>query len=298
MAFNDLLKKANPILIVKEITDFYVRKNFQTLQTYFATENQFLGFKFFEIVFNEAVTNAKIAHGLTTTPKDIVVTKIIGSGTVRFNHGKFTAKEMDISTTGSAKIRFYVGTYWNYETKEEDPADAFTDYRAESLVKEVVSTSTVSAMPSGIILPFGGSAAPSGYLFCDGAEISRTKYPDLFSAIGTAFGVGDGLTTFNAPDFRGRFLRGVDGGVGRDPDRAARTAMNTGGNTGDNIGSVQTDELKSHNHILLTGRGSFSVAGGFFTLYPENNPDNSKIVNAGGNETRPINAYVNYIIKT
>lgn len=63
-------------------------------------------------------------------------------------------------------------------------------------------------IPSGVVFPFAGSTAPYGYLVCDGRAISRTDYADLFMAIGTTYGIGDGATTFNLPDYRGSFLRG------------------------------------------------------------------------------------------
>lgn len=63
------------------------------------------------------------------------------------------------------------------------------------------------------------NTAPSGWLICDGSAVSRSTYADLFLAIGTAYGSGDGTTTFNIPDYRGRFMRGFDAGAGRDPGR-------------------------------------------------------------------------------
>lgn len=70
-------------------------------------------------------------------------------------------------------------------------------------------------IPAGVMLQYGGSAAPTGWLLCYGQAVSRTTYADLFAAIGTAFGVGDGSTTFNLPDARGRVLAGKDdmGGI-------------------------------------------------------------------------------------
>ncbi len=102
--------------------------------------------------------------------------------------------------------------------------------------------------PSGAILAFGGSAAPDGWLICDGSAVSRTQYPSLFAAIGVAHGSGDGATTFNLPDYQGRFLRGVDHGAGRDPDAATRTAASPGGNVGDAVGSLEDDAYASHTH--------------------------------------------------
>src|SRR6185312_6488781 len=86
--------------------------------------------------------------------------------------------------------------------------------------------------------------------------VSRTSYPALFAAIGVAHGGGDGVTTFNLPDYQGRFLRGVDNGAKRDPGAGQRLAPQAGnaavtggfGNDGDKVGSVQGDSFAAHNH--------------------------------------------------
>ena len=116
-------------------------------------------------------------------------------------------------------------------------------------------------MPSGVILPFGGSTAPTGWLVCDGSAISRTTYANLFAAIGTSHGYGDNSTTFNLPDFRGRFMRGVDGTAGRDPDKATRTAAATGGNTGNNVGSIQTNATAKNGLSATAGTVTTTVNG-------------------------------------
>lgn len=61
---------------------------------------------------------------------------------------------------------------------------------------------------TGTVLPFAGSAAPTGWLFCHGQAVSRATYAELFGKIGTTYGVGDGSTTFNLPDTRDEFIRG------------------------------------------------------------------------------------------
>lgn len=76
-----------------------------------------------------------------------------------------------------------------------------------------------SASPGQVIM-WGGSTPATGYLEMDGSAISRTTYADLFAAIGTTFGAGDGSTTFNLPDARGEFIRGWDNGRGIDSGRA------------------------------------------------------------------------------
>lgn len=157
-----------------------------------------------------------------------------------------------------------------------------------------------SFVPTGSSLPFWGASAPVGYLLCDGSAVSRTTYSALFGVIGVNCGSGDGTTTFNLPDTRGFFLRGVDHGAGRDPNAASRSAMNSGGNTGDNVGSVQGYILESHNHfVAATGNTGQVAAGSFSVIQSTETLKASGLIQAtGGSETRPINAYCNYIIKT
>ncbi len=166
---------------------------------------------------------------------------------------------------------------------------------AQITLIQLVTAVQQALNPAGVILPYGGTSAPGGYLLCDGSSYLRADYPALYAAIGTAFGAADG-THFNVPDTRGRFLRGTDGATARDPDAASRTAMNAGGNVGDNIGSIQNDAFESHSHTYsLTSGGGGAVqaqgvnSAGITTV---------STAAAGGNETRPINAYVNFIIKT
>lgn len=113
---------------------------------------------------------------------------------------------------------------------------------------QIASITASSVVPAGAILPFGGASAPSGFLLCDGSQVLRSTYSTLYGVVGNAFGSGNGTTTFHLPDLRGRFVRGVDGAAGRDPDSSSRTASNSGGNTGNAIGTLQGEQLKSHNH--------------------------------------------------
>lgn len=154
--------------------------------------------------------------------------------------------------------------------------------------------------PTGAIIPFGGSAAPSGYLECDGTAKSRTTYADLYAVIGDNFGEGNGSTTFNLPDGRGMFLRGHDNGAGNDPDAGTRTAQATGGNTGDSVGSVQAEAMLAHTHAYTAMNSNTykfdSDVSGAHNLYYSRGGQTSG--SAGGNETRPINLSTMFIIKT
>lgn len=155
--------------------------------------------------------------------------------------------------------------------------------------------------PPGTISAFGGTNIPGGWLLCDGRAASSAQYPRLYAAIGTSWGAGSGGTdNFNLPDLRGRFLRGVDGLAGNDPDRTSRTAPNPGGNSGNAVGSLQADELKSHHHLIKnTGTAGANYSAAVRTDVAANISitDYDVIQPTGGAETRPKNAYVNYIIK-
>src|ERR1700690_4418854 len=127
----------------------------------------------------------------------------------------------------------------------------FRDPVSESMIQKFGRTANFLLdhypMPPGAIHSYAGTLAsvPPGLLVCDGLPYSRTTYANLFTAIGTYWGAGDTLTTFNVPDLRGYFLRGVDqtarGSAGRDPDTLTRTPMGTG--TVHDPGSVQADNF-------------------------------------------------------
>lgn len=172
-----------------------------------------------------------------------------------------------------------------------------------------------SVIPPGTIMAyagdigFGGSRpVPVGWLLCDGTEKIRADYERLFHAIGDLWGAGNGSTTFNVPDLRSYFLRGVDAGAIRDPGLAGRTAHGT--NRVDAPGSSQLDQLTHHTHDAPPGN-AYVVTGGFHanTLPGYSSGPGLAFVGKGGaissdarnqkagEETRPMNVYVNYIIK-
>jgi microcystin-dependent protein len=93
-----------------------------------------------------------------------------------------------------------------------------------AVILSKLSTALQQALvPAGTILAYGGAAAPSGYLLCYGQAVSRSTYSDLFAIIGTAFGVGNGTTTFNLPDLRGRVPVGNDAMGGTAANRSQRS---------------------------------------------------------------------------
>ena len=158
--------------------------------------------------------------------------------------------------------------------------------KGSALTHAEMDTNLGYLVPSGAVLAFAMNSAPAGWLECSGQAISRTSYADLFAAIGTTYGAGNGSTTFNLPNLRGEFIRGLDNGRGVD---AGRT-----------IGSSQADMVGPHNHTLNNGDlvrrnvGPYNTASGgagyadIFDITVNNN---------SGTETRPRNIAMMYCIK-
>ncbi len=171
------------------------------------------------------------------------------------------------------------------KTFSSPPKSAVAASDASELVRKgELDAAVVSlTLPAGVITPFAGSVAPSGWLMCDGQVVSRLTYAALFAAIGTTYGPGNGYTTFKLPDLRGEFIRGLDAGRGVDAGRW--------------LGSWQADEFRSHNHTFNfrnvtnnSGSGGIDDAGGAGAVYDTHY--------SGGSETRPRNVALPYIIKT
>lgn len=160
-------------------------------------------------------------------------------------------------------------------------------------------------VPTGAILAYGGRYAHPGYLLCDGSVVSRETYVDLYVAIGTYWGYGNGSTTFNVPDLRGRFLRMGSYGIGRDPDVGSRTPCNLGGAGGAAIGSVQGHAFAYHVHYLQRPVWHGSANNGDSTQWGWSSAADVTSWGMGydtdtrgqSSETRPINANVTFEIK-
>lgn len=229
-----------------------------------------------------------------------------GSNTVKFRKGGTSSDYTDADITTGDYIMFN----FSVPVVETEQATTQTAIRSSQVID-----------PIGTIIPVAGEC-PAGTLDTDGSAVSRTTYAKLFAKIGETHGEGDGSTTFHLPDYRGRFLRGVDDGAGNDPDAASRTAMNTGGATGDNVGSVQGDATArpnsnfggttqsagahKHNYLRASTAGSsadFLASGSPYAATSSNAIETGGshqhpfvVTDGGDNETRPKNAYVKFCI--
>lgn len=108
------------------------------------------------------------------------------------------------------------------------------------LLNKLATAVQQSLLPVGTFLSYGGTSAPSGYLLCDGSAVSRSTYSSLYAVLGTAYGVGDGSTTFNLPDFRGRVPVGNDamGGSAANVLQRSTTLTTTSGSASATVASA------------------------------------------------------------
>ena len=174
-------------------------------------------------------------------------------------------------------------------------------YRPDTLNYGCISTSksgefsvgdannkAVPVMPVGCVIPFAGAAAPTGWLLCQGQAISRTTYAQLFSVIGTTYGSGDGSTTFNLPDMRGRVAVGSDANLG-----AAAGVQSV---------SLTAAQNGPHNHTtLIDYKNLMGTQEGSNSFQVRQEPAGAVTTGSSGNgaahENRQPSLYLNQIIK-
>ena len=168
--------------------------------------------------------------------------------------------------------------------------------------------------PVGTIMAFAGpvSSIPqgTGWVLCDGRELSAAEFPELYAALGSAWGRGRDSGSFRIPDLRGRFLRGVNydaPGDLRDPDRDHRGISGPGGNAGNEVGSLQEDAAGPHVHAISGVADAIGQGQGaeWIRFHANKVPDETApilsntglIQPPGAAETRPRNVYVNWIVR-
>ncbi len=163
---------------------------------------------------------------------------------------------------------------------------------------DVPSTGVAATLPAGMIVPYAGSTAPDGWLLCEGSAVSRTTYSTLYSMISTTYGVGDGSSTFNLPDLRGRVAIGVNG---------SHVLASSGGAE---THTLTVEEIPSHNHTLrarTTGQNNGNPTNRTLAqvnIYTDADANvdmrNTSITSSGGGQAHNnMQPYItlNYIIK-
>ncbi|MBQ7461189.1 MAG: tail fiber protein [Bacteroidaceae bacterium] len=295
------------------------------------SQNSGLGFNYQAVVRNadgvllaNSDVNLRISlyPGQTATSPTWVETHKVHtdySGSFGITVGKGT-RDANSLVANYADVNFTAVYYWmKIEIKE---GSNYREVSYAQLPSSPYSEAAYNAIlfPAGMIVPFAGPAEniPDGWMLCDGSEISRSEYANLYKAIGVSWGTGDGSTTFNLPDLRGMFLRGVSGDSGYDPDADTRVLLkDNGGNTGNNVGSYQGDAIRNitGNAYAVLTREDHEASNGALNLnhtrlnwleligedrkdawVSDLNIDASRVVPVGS-DNRPKNVYVNYIIK-
>jgi microcystin-dependent protein len=199
---------------------------------------------------DNAVTTAKIADNNVTTAKinaaAVTEAKIATDAVTnaKMADDSVGADELIDDSVGAAALNISGnGTAGQYVTSDGDGSFSYT-------------TPPV-ALLSGMIMPYAGTSAPSGWLLLYGQAVSRTTYSDLFAVLGTTYGSGDGSTTFNVPDLRGRTIAGQDDMGGTSADRLTGQSGGVDGDTlgasgGDETHTLTEAELAAHSHYLAS----------------------------------------------
>jgi len=207
-------------------------------------------------------------------------------------------------------------TLGSSKLKVKDAGITATQLATDSVITAKIQDGAVTAakldagavsvlMPTASIMPYAGSSAPTGYLLCDGAAISRSTYSTLFGLLATTYGSGDGSSTFNIPDLRGRVIAGQDDMGGASANRL--TGL-TGGVDGDVLGgsggaethTLSTAEMPSHTHDTgnIAGTGPYAESGDVSGGSVAQNLTTLPTGGGGAHNNVQPTIILNYIIKT
>jgi microcystin-dependent protein len=166
---------------------------------------------------------------------------------------------------------------------------------------ETSMNTSAKGLPPGVIMPYAGIEAPEGWVLCAGQEVSRTEFSALYETIGELYGGGDGETTFNLPDLRGRMPLGRDNMAGTSADRVVNEAAdNLGADAGEENHVLTVNELASHNHSYNPSAGNSGYSGAGIQTSGSNWPGGGSVGSNGGNQPHnnmPPYLTLNYIIK-
>lgn len=197
----------------------------------------------------------------------------------------------------------------NFSTLNTDKVETLSDLSITATAAELnycdgvtsniqTQIDAIPVLPTGVILPYAATTAPSGWSLCDGSAISRTTYATLYALVGTTFGVGDGSTTFNLPDLRGRVIGALDNLGGSSANRVtSANADSLGGVYGTETHTLTEAEMPAHTHTYPSDNGSGSIGAttGAHTVTTGNSTGST---GGGGahNNVQPT-MFLGYIIK-
>jgi microcystin-dependent protein len=231
---------------------------------------------------------------------DVTGTTTISSfGTVRAGIKKMLKFEGILTLThGSSLILKYAQ---NHLTADGDVFEFISE--GGGVWREVSRAVAGGDVPPGTIMADGGTSAPAGWLHCYGQAVSRTTYSALFARYSTTYGTGDGSTTFNLPDLRGRVIAGQDDMGGTSANRLTDQTDGVDGDTLGDTGGAETHtlttaQMPAHTHSTT---GSSNGGAGYYLLDGADNgaPQTTGSTGGGGahNNVQPT-IILNWVVKT
>jgi microcystin-dependent protein len=249
---------------------------------------------------NKTLTTPKINENvtLTATSTELNVLDGITASTAELNYtdGVTSAIQTQLNTKAPSFDPTFTGAVVLPSTTSIGTVSAtelgYVDGVTSAIQTQLntLTSSISSAVPAGVIAQFGGSTAPTGWKLCDGTAYSRTvTYNNLFSAIGTTYGSGDGSTTFNVPNLKGRVPVGLDD---------SQSEFNVLGETGGAKEVTLTEaQMPAHTHtslILGSGGGSTGIP---VTASANTNTNTGSAGSGAAHPNLQPYIVVNYIIK-
>lgn len=237
--------------------------------------------------------------GLNT--EEVITGVVSGNNIINCVRGK-EGTTAQAHTAGAAVAMYFTETHWDdlidgvlAEHNQDGTHGAITATSVAATSSVTVGGTSVLS-PAGAIMQYAGSSAPTGWLLADGSAVSRTTYAALFAVISTTYGAGNGSTTFNLPNLKGKVPVGVD---------SSDTSFDALGETGGaKTHTLTSAEMPSHSHsisgVYIMANKNFSGTG-FNPLVNDPGPAINTTGNTGGggahNNLQPY-IVLNYIIKT
>ena len=203
-----------------------------------------------EIATLECTGNAAVDGTLTVTGATTLTT-VLGIASGGTGLTSFTAGDLMYATASTTIAKLGIGTAG--QVLKTNTGASAPEWSTETVL-----------CPVGSIIMYGAAAAPTNWLLCDGSAVNRTTYADLFSAIGTTYGAGNGSSTFNVPNLQGVFPAGYDGGSSYALAATGGATTDTPTLSGTNAGTTLTSsQIPAHTHGgVTTGWPSGSWTGG------------------------------------
>jgi microcystin-dependent protein len=265
--------------------------------------------------FGEAI-NTALVTALDTSPRAVTASDSAASTdhwkTIQVNTASVTVTLadattmaagyiVDVTNNSSGDVTVALATSTNTIDTVTNATQVIAAHETRRYIVNAAATGYLTAsngnpIPAGTVVPYAGATAPGGWLFCYGQAVSRTTYSTLFVAIATAYGVGDGSTTFNLPDLRGRVVAGQDDMGGSSANRLTGAS---GGVDGDTLAATGGSET----HTLTLAELPSSVAANAGATQGQTGANGLGFVTIGStgsdgahNNVQPT-IILNYIIK-